>query len=389
MSDIHTGFVSKSLSRAGGGIFESMRAMAKALDHNGLAKVSVFGLEDEHAEQDKRQWQPLESSTFPVLGPNALGYAPELLSALNHSDINLIHSHGLWSYTSSAVLQWRTNSKLPYLISPHGMLDPWAVNNSRWKKHIASWLYESKHLAQANCLHALCEEEADAIRKYSLNNPICVIPNGVDLPDPSANQPCPEWKSKLPRQAKILFYLGRLHPKKGLLNLIQAWAEVAQNSNQFEPWYLVIAGWSQGGHEQELKAAAQELGMEDKIHFIGPQSGDYKAASYQHSDAFILPSFSEGLPMTVLEAWSYGLPVLMTPACNLPEGFQSNSALLIEPNQQSITEGLLTFLEMHDNDRQSMGQAGLELVKQKFTWPKVAADFSEVYATLLETGSLP
>jgi poly(glycerol-phosphate) alpha-glucosyltransferase len=93
--------------------------------------------------------------------------------------------------------------------------------------------------------------------------------------------------------------------------------------------------------------------------------------------------------MVVLEAWSYGKPVLMTPECNLPEGFAAQAALRIEPGIDSIAEGLKQLFEMSDNERQTMGQSGLALVKEHFTWPKIAGQMQDVYAWALGEGPQP
>src|SRR5207237_6846203 len=133
------------------------------------------------------------------------------------------------------------------------------------------------------------------------------------------------------------------------------WHQAIQSQSS-TPWCLAVAGWDQRGHEHELKALATELGIawadlrefsslksqtaEASLLFLGPQFGDNKAACYRHSDAFILPSFSEGLPMVILEAWAFTKPVLMTAECNLSEGFAEDAALSIQPSVSGILAGL-------------------------------------------------
>ena len=124
--------------------------------------------------------------------------------------------------------------------------------------------------------------------------------------------------------------------------------------------------------------------------FYGPAFGEEKEAILRSADAFILPSFSEGLPMSVLEAWAYGLPVLMTPECNLPEGFACQAALEIrsgggsfQGSDFSFQQGLRTLLEMSDLERAAMGMRGRHLVEERFTWQKVAAQMKELYEDIL------
>ena len=191
------------------------------------------------------------------------------------------------------------------------------------------------------------------------------------------------------RGKKQLLFLGRIHPKKGLSELLASWAKAQSlKPKVFSEWKLLIAGWDDGGHEQGLKELAAKLEIEGSVSFIGPQYGEEKEQLLHNADAFILPSFSEGLPMSVLEAWSYGLPVVMTDFCNIPEGFGANAAIRIKPNCEAIMEGLFTLVGMSDNDLESMGFNGRKLVEQKFTWPRIAESTRRVYEWCL-TGMNP
>jgi poly(glycerol-phosphate) alpha-glucosyltransferase len=256
------------------------------------------------------------------------------------------------------------------------MLEPWAVGNARWKKRIAAALYENRHLHSAACLRALSEAEARSIRACGLQNPICVIPNGVDLPDLYETNSRGE-----PNNRKTLLYLGRLHPKKNLSNLIRAWKKTF-NSQQHSPWVLAIAGWDQGGYENELK----QLAAGSSIIFLGPQFGAEKSECYRTCAAFVLPSLSEGLPMAVLEAWSYAKPVLMTPECNLPEGFSAEVALRIGSSADDIAAGLRQLVGMSDGDRAAMGTRGRSLVATKFSWPRIGEQMRAVFDWMLGAG---
>ena len=187
------------------------------------------------------------------------------------------------------------------------------------RKLLSTFLYERNCLSSAACLQAGSQNELVSARNFGLKNPICVIPNGIDLPQPcTATAP---WEPFGTNGEKTLLFLGRLHPKKGLVNFLSAWRKLRDASlPALSQWQLVIAGWNQGAHESELKALAEAYQLNSSVKFVGPLYGEAKAAAYSRADAVVLPSLSEGLPMGVLEAWSYGKPVLLTPQCNLPEG---------------------------------------------------------------------
>lgn len=372
-----------SLSRRSGGLFDGVRYLHQAQLRQPGVEITVLGVIDSFTAEDLPKWAPLPALAFPVVGPLQLAYSPALRRKLLDIDVDLVHAHGIWEYPSAAVSAWHRKYRRPYLISPHGMLDPWAVNNSGWKKRWAWRLYEKNHLENAFCIRALCQAEADAIRTFGLRKPICIIPNGIELPSmPERKAGAASSFEPFARGRKVLLYLGRIHPKKGLAPLLRAW-KAALDSSAASGWILALAGWDQSGHETELRAIVTDNGLQDAVTFLGPRFGEDKAAHYRDCDAFVLPSLSEGLPMVVLEAWAYGKPVLMTSECNLPEGFAAQAALRIQPRSESIVTGLQQLFALNDADRQAMGARGSELVKSRFTWPKIAADMTAVYEWML------
>lgn len=460
--------VSASLGRNAGGILDSLLGLARALAAYADLHLEALGLSSAlDCEPEAGRWDPVPTRTFPARGPKGFGFSPALRDGLVAGDYSLVHSHGIWMYPSVAVSAWHGRSGRPYLVSPHGMLDPWALRNSALKKRVAAVLFENRHLREAACIHALCRSEAESIRAFGLKNPIAIIPNGVELPE-DRDQVTGDRGQATGR--KTLLFLGRIHPKKGLVNALKAWAELShskfniQNSTSHE-WQFVVSGWDQGGHEAELKRLCHELGLAyaetaaeemlsvvgcplsasldgawhtakhpgegpvrgssgarggdlpttdngqrttvfpslspdpcplTPVLFTGPVFGAAKDALLRRADAFILPSYSEGLPMAVLEAWAYGLPVLMTDHCNLPEGFAANAALRIGTDVASIAEGLRELLSLPTTDNgqrttslASMGMRGRQLVEERFTWPQVAAQMKEVYEWIVGGGTRP
>ena len=391
--------VSASLSRQAGGIFEIELALARQLQLLGT-QCEAFGLKDSQWVVDSKHWEPVSATAFTHQGPAAFGYAPTLLQALLASESDIAHLQTLWMYPSVAIHNWSKITKRPYLVTPNGMLEPWALQNSGWKKKLAGLLYENRMLQGADCLQANTEKEVEDIRAYGLRNPVAIIPNGVTLPQTNVEASAP-WRGKLRPGSKLLLYLGRLHAKKNLLNLIRAWAANCDGSSG--SWVLAIAGWDQGGHEAELKKLATDLklpwsdlretSIEPTMHFpllfTGPAFGELKSAFYREADGFILPSLSEGLPMVVLEAWAHSKPVLMTPACNLPDGFNENAAFKMNPDLKSIGEGLQAMFDASDSTLNKMGENGRRLVEARFTWEQVAWQMKTVYEWVLGQESKP
>ena len=382
---IRTANLTGPVSRSAGGLYESVRRLVQELERTEM-EVAVLGTFDRFTGEDILAWDPVVVRAFRTIGPARFGYSPGYSRFLDLYRPQILHTHGIWMYSSVATLRYTLKARIPYMISPHGMLDPWAVRNSYWKKWPARHLYEDRHLKEAACLRALCREEADAFRVFGLTNPICILPNGIDLPD--------DMGGKIPHPDKSLLFLGRIHPKKGLENALRAWKQERPRG-----WKFVIAGWEEVGHGLELRKLCDHLGLRwsegddssrrEEVHFHGPAFGASKRELLRTSDAFILPSFSEGLPMSILEAWSRGLPVLMTRECNLTEGFATGAALRITTSPDGIAEGLRQLGEMTEADLVRMGERGYGLVKGKFTWPHIAGRMAEVYRWMLGGGVPP
>jgi poly(glycerol-phosphate) alpha-glucosyltransferase len=404
-----------SVSRLAGGLFESVRRLHQELVRPGKGRlrvaqesnsdeeensisVSVLGTRDEFTGADIEAWRPVDLTAMQVCRPRAFGYSPQLYESLLALDPDVVHVHGLWQYSSVAALCWHSRTARPYMVSPHGMLDSWALAHSKWKKRFCWAAYERRHLEAAACIRALCKGELAAIRKAGLATPVCLIPNGVDVPElGSVEESEPELNCFCDRLAgrKVLLYLGRIHPKKGLTNLVKAWAKIGRP----EEWLLVIAGWDQGGHEAQLKVLADEHcgGWEfeqgnfngTSVVFAGPQYGAAKRHWLRRCQAAILPSYSEGLPMAVLEAWSFGKPVLATPWCNVPEGFTVGAAIKIGCSVEEVSDGLNVLFGVRESELAEMGARGRELVAGRFAWKNVTRDLRRVYQWMVGEGEKP
>ncbi len=385
---VKVGMLIGSLAPRSGGPAVVVKSLSRRLRQPSRLDLEIFSLQEpgSPALQDWPDGVPL--SLTEVQGPRVFGYSPMLPRLLEHGAFDLLHVHGLWMYQSIAALTWARRGGAPYVVSPHGMLDPWALRNSRWKKRIAERLFETAHLRHASCLHALCRQELEAIRAYGLRNPVCVIPNGVEPAVRGVRDP--QWRSALPRNAKILLFFGRLHPKKGLNNLIDAWWKALNAGTPHgKTWHLVVAGMGSEAYRRELIELVESRGLKDRVHLVGPQYGEDKSATLQAADAFILPSVSEGQPMAVLEAWAYSLPALITPACNLQEGFEQGAALRIGTDVESIADSLAQLFGLSPEALLRIGDAGARLAADTFNWHRIADRFEEVYRWLLGQADRP
>jgi poly(glycerol-phosphate) alpha-glucosyltransferase len=271
------------------------------------------------------------------------------------------------------------------------MLEPWALAHSAWKKGLFRRVVEDRNLRSAACIHALCGQEAQGIRTLGFGAPIAVIPNGIDLEGTREAGSANAFPATYPeaRGRRIILFLGRIHPKKGLPHLLDAWAELARKErSKIEGWLLVIAGPDQMGHTAGNQARARALGISNDVLFTGPLYGDAKRAVLAAASGFVLPSFSEGFSMAILEAMAWHIPVLVTRQCNL-DVESLGAGFLAEPSAASVSEQLRRFLALGDKERRRMGERGRKVVEERYTWPTIARQMTQAYEWVLGGGQRP
>lgn len=373
-------YLSDSTSRLGGGLYEAMLGLSTALAHQGGSQVSAISASDDRSALDRPAWGEIPVTHVVTDGIVDLLTGRRLGPALDAAKPDLVHLHGIWGIASRGLHRWLKSHDVPYVVSPHGMLDSWALGRSRLKKRAAGIVWEDGLLRGAAFLHALNEAEANSIRALGLRNPIRVIPNGVTLPAiGEAGSPSGGTTAQQDTRRSLLF-IGRLHPKKGLTELILAWALLPAEIRA--QWRLRVAGWDELGLLAKLKGLSHALRLEDDIEFVGGVFGEEKDAVFRAASAFILPSYSEGLPIAVLEAWSYGIPVFMTPACNLMKGFTAGAAFQIGTDPVAIADVLA--LKLNDQSAlESSGRHGRLLVEQDHGWPMIARAMHDAYAEMV------
>lgn len=373
------------------GISWIMRDLAAAMGNLGYP-VSVFGA-DCYGRGKKSIGDIFQPPTRWIsakgLWLGGLSYAPALKPLMRQviRNADIVHNHSLWMLPNSYASRIAKRYRKPVVITIHGALEPWAIQHSGWKKQLAGRWFQFRELREADCLHVNSLQELEGIRQFGLRNPVAVIPNGVNW-EQFAELPTPElFYARRPvlRGKRLVLFMARLHKKKGLMHLLEAWD---RNRTQFGGWHLGIAG-PDDGYEQVIRDFIQANNLDDSISLLGALRGEEKRQALVAAECFVQPSFSEGFSMSVLEAMASGKPVLITPGCNFPEAIQAGGAIQVDPNTESTSQGLRKLLMSTEEELHEMGRRCRNLVRDGYTWHSVAEQILHLYQWLLGRHSKP
>jgi glycosyltransferase involved in cell wall biosynthesis len=286
-----------------------------------------------------------------------------------------LHIHGIWEQSTAIAAQTARKMKTPYIVSAHGMLETWALQNKKLKKQIYSALIERTNLQSAFCVHALTNAEAQDYQRYGVKKPIAVIPNGVNIPDSvdpkSFLNRYPNLEGK-----RVILFMGRIHFKKGLDILVKSWAGLAK---EFPDAHLVLAGPDFENTRASIEKLVYENRIESQVLFTGMLRNEIKWSALAHAECFVLPSYSEGLSVSVLEAMGVGLPVILTHQCNLPEVAEIGAGWLITSESGAITSSLRELLLNSPTENATVGSRGCQLVRERYSWSAVTSQMVELY----------
>jgi glycosyltransferase involved in cell wall biosynthesis len=290
-------------------------------------------------------------------------------------DVDGIHIHGLWEQSTNAAASAARALRKPYIVSAHGMLESWALKNKRLKKTIYAALAERANVRGAACLHALTRAEAGDYRRFGATGPIAVVPNGVAIPRTLDAEP---FLSAFPalRGKQLVLFLGRIHFKKGLDILVEAWGSVAKRWPEAQ---LVLAGPDFEGTQASVEAMVAERGLKERVLFTGMLRDELKWSALAAAQCFILPSYSEGLSVSTLEAMGVGLPVIVTEQCNLPEVAHFDTGWVIQSQASAVSAALNECLQNSQAANDAIGERGRKLIEERYNWAAVGRQMSEVY----------
>jgi len=325
--------------------------------------------------------QPKYLTSFPLgWGPRRLGLSPPMLHWLEDEaasgKTDIIHNHSLWMmpnvYSGRACR--KGNSRL--VVSPRGTLSLWAFGQNRLQKEIFWRLLQRPAVSAAACFHATGDSEFEDIRRLGIRQPVCILPNGIDVP--------PFHKEPEVGGRRLLF-LGRIHPVKGLDLLLRAWQSVEK---RFPDWALHVAGPCNDSYLATMRVLAAQLRLE-RVLFLGPLFGEEKLRAYRTASLFVSPTHSENFGMTVAEALAAGTPAIVTKGAPWGGLEKHGAGWWIDIGVDPLVVCLEQALSVSPERLREMGRAGHEWMRRDFSWDRIGAQFSATYRWLLDGGELP
>lgn len=385
--------VAQALSRNFGGVQAVLQDLVKA-QHKAGIKVDVLSTNvdaprgvlpvpvNRFIEKDGVRFRHSSVQFRPLL------FSLDLKNYLDQHivDYDLVHIHGLYRFPPTYAAWQARRQSVPYVVMPHGALDPYLYAKSstgqlRFKRIYESW-FDLPNLHAAGAIHYTAEEERERASFLKLRAPSFVVPNGLDWAQyatlPAQGGLRTRWGLG---EAPLVLFLGRLHFKKGLDLLIPAFDALRQRVPGVQ---LVIAGPENDDYGQRVRGWVRERGLDAAVHFVGSLHGADVLQAYVDADVFALPSYTENFGMTVIEALACSLPVVISDQVNIhAEVSGAGAGLVTRCDAGEVAQALESLLVDADR-RRVMGEAGRQLVKARFTWPAIVdaltAEYEQVIA---------
>lgn len=380
-----------SISMNAGGPSRSVPMLVKGLAEEGMdITLMTFQTEDMNTHA-------LDGTTAKLKILGVSSSFKDIEDYIISEKFDLIQMQSMWAPAYHKVAKIARSHNIPYIITPRGMLEPWSLSQSKWKKKLALWLYQMNDLKKAACIFTTAEMEAQHVRDLGVNVPVSVIPNGIE----TAGYAC---RTSMEGVKKQILFLSRVHVKKGIEILIDAFKKVREEeleTLEVRSWSVVIVGNGEPEYIESLKKKVENLGMQDCVEILPPVFGDAKTELYQESSIFCLPSYSENFGMVIAEAMSCGVPAITTNGtpwqllngdCSTMGasldllGENKRTGWCIDLSVDNLSNALKEAMSMSAEDLYEMGQRGSKLVNENFNYRSVAKKTKTLYEWIINGG---
>jgi len=319
---------------------------------------------------------------FPAgLGPRRLGMSPRLGRWLDDAAgshrCDVIHNHGVWMMPNVyAGRACRRYSNCRLVVSPRGMLSRWALSFHPLRKRLFWHAFQRDALGGAACFHATADNEYEDVRRLGFTQPVCVLPNGIDVPPLVRHRP---------DDRRRLLFLSRVHPKKGVDILLRAWQAI---EDRFPQWDLDIVGPDDQYYLPKMQALAARLLLK-RVRFGGPLYGEDKLQAYRAADLFVLPTHSENFGLAVAEALAAGTPAIVTVGAPWAQLVSRHAGWWIDIGVDPLIGCFEEALSRSSEQLLRMGEAGREWMIDDYGWQRIGQQCATTYRWLMDGGETP
>ncbi|MGQ7947231.1 glycosyltransferase [Flavobacterium sp. WC2509] len=351
----------ESIDKTAGGTTEYMRLLANALKSNldlvvatGLSAspINIEGIKIHFFDNKVLRW-------FSLLN--------EFRSFLEKENPAIVHINGIWTPQNWGFQKVAQELGIKVVLSPHGMLEPWILAHNPWKKKIGLFLYQNKAIRRAEHIHVTALMEKESVRNLGYTNELTVIPNGIDLSEIKK-------KKELYGTKKVIF-LSRIHPKKGIELLLEAW-----RATNTQGWSLEIAGNGDANYIQNLTQSANDIA---NVHFVGAKYGEEKWRFLRSADIMVLPTHSENFGIVVAEALAVGVPVITTKGTPWEDLNTHKCGWWIDLSVSGLSSTLTTVFSKDTLELKELGANAMKLIEDKYNINKIGIDIKKLYEKIL------
>jgi glycosyltransferase involved in cell wall biosynthesis len=310
------------------------------------------------------------------------GFAPSMVRTLRNTmaTYDLVHIHWLYNFSCIAAARAALGAGVPFVIQPHGSLDPHMRKRNRIVKEVYMATVGRPLLPRAAAVVFDTPEEG-RLASYSPRRPEWIMAAGIDSADFAQLPPRGTFRAAFPAvDGPFLLFLSRLSPQKGLDLLLPAFERIARVRKDL---WLVVAGPDYRGHESEVRALARQLGIEHRVLFTGMLTHDMKLAAFADAELFVLPSYSENFGAVITEALLCGLPVVISGRVNIHQELSAAGVATVVPCE---IDGVAAGIESAFADtglRQRISAVGPAFVRGHYTWDAIVPTLVQRYTDVI------
>lgn len=307
--------------------------------------------------------------------PGARGVRVAVEKVIDECKPDLIEVHSLWQTNLHQAVVAARAKGVPYILTPRGCLDAWSLQQKWLKKKIALLTYQGYDLRHAVAFHTTSDEESAQMRRLGYAQPIIQAPNGVNVPDEfPPRRAC--------GSARRMLFLSRMHAKKGVKDLVEAW-NCARPKGWICELVYTIGNETERHYEHEVRELVEKYGLSDVFLFTGALSDEDKWDAYRRADCFVLPTYTENFGIVIAEALYAGIPVITTKGAPWHELLQHKCGWWVDVGVAALKDALLEATSLSRAQLQEMGERGRALVEERYIWSAVSDKMVQGYTAIM------